>query len=52
MSSDTDPDTTEGGIECPFCGSTDTTLERTRGPGLCRTVHHCQACDQPFEEFS
>ncbi|MGM0605278.1 MAG: hypothetical protein ACQETB_06360 [Halobacteriota archaeon] len=39
-------------VRCPVCGSTDTKLERTRGPGLCRTVHYCTTCQQPFEEFS
>jgi len=41
----------EEGLECPFCGSTDTELERERGPGLCRRVHYCNDCQQPFEQF-
>lgn len=45
------PASEEGGQECPFCGSADTSLERERGPGLCRRVHYCHACQQPFEQF-
>lgn len=44
--------TNDNAIECPFCGSEKTRVERKRGPGLCRTVHYCTACSQPFEEFS
>jgi transcriptional regulator NrdR family protein len=43
-----DPDE---GMECPFCGSTNTELERERGPGRCRRVHYCNDCEQPFEQF-
>ena len=42
----------ERGLRCPYCGSSDTELERERGPGLCRRVHYCHECTQPFEEFS
>ena len=37
--------------ECPFCGSTSTTLENPFGPTLCRAIYHCTACRQPFEQF-
>ena len=41
-----------GGLTCPYCESEHTHVERERGPGLCRTVHYCEDCQQPFEEFS
>ncbi|HEY7024664.1 MAG TPA: 1,2-phenylacetyl-CoA epoxidase subunit PaaD [Candidatus Limnocylindrales bacterium] len=37
--------------ECPFCGSRNTTLENAFGPTLCRAIHHCADCRQPFEQF-
>lgn len=36
---------------CPFCGSTSTTLDNPFGPTLCRAIYHCNACNQPFEQF-
>ncbi|WP_425607635.1 hypothetical protein [Natribaculum luteum] len=45
-------DTPQDDIVCPFCGSADTHVEQQRGPALCRTVHYCNTCQQPFEEFS
>jgi ring-1,2-phenylacetyl-CoA epoxidase subunit PaaD len=36
---------------CPYCGSTDTTMDSPFGPALCRSTHHCSACRQPFEAF-
>ena len=38
-------------VECPYCGSTSTTLENVFGPTQCRSIHHCAACRQPFEAF-
>ncbi len=35
--------------ECPYCGSTDTEREHPKGPSLCRSMHYCNGCDQPFE---
>jgi ring-1,2-phenylacetyl-CoA epoxidase subunit PaaD len=37
--------------KCPYCGSTDTTLENLFGPTPCRSVRYCNACRQPFEQF-
>ena len=37
--------------ECPYCGSRNTTLENAFGPTLCRSIHHCADCRQPFEQF-
>lgn len=42
---------TEGGAECPFCGSRETVLESAFGATLCRTNHFCRACRNPFEAF-
>jgi ring-1,2-phenylacetyl-CoA epoxidase subunit PaaD len=36
-------------VRCPHCGSRRTTLENAFGPTQCRTIHHCEACRQPFE---
>ena len=38
-------------VECPYCGSTRTTLENVFGPTQCRSIRHCAACRQPFEAF-
>ncbi|WP_165875170.1 1,2-phenylacetyl-CoA epoxidase subunit PaaE [Natrarchaeobius chitinivorans] len=41
----------DGGVECPYCGSTDTVREHPKGPSLCRSMHYCNGCEQPFERF-
>lgn len=38
-------------VPCPYCGSRRTTLDNVFGPTLCRAIHHCAACRQPFEAF-
>lgn len=38
-------------VACPYCGSSETTLENAFGPTQCRTIRHCAACRQPFEAF-
>ena len=38
-------------VSCPYCGSTETTLENVFGPTQCRSIRHCAACRQPFEAF-
>ncbi|HEX6723807.1 MAG TPA: 1,2-phenylacetyl-CoA epoxidase subunit PaaD [Gaiella sp.] len=40
-----------GPFRCPWCGSTDTTLENVFGPTPCRSLRYCNACRQPFEQF-
>jgi hypothetical protein len=42
----------EGAAECPYCGSTDTEREHPKGPSLCRSMHFCNDCEQPFEKIS
>jgi ring-1,2-phenylacetyl-CoA epoxidase subunit PaaD len=37
--------------KCPYCGSTDTTLENIFGPTPCRSLRYCNGCSQPFEQF-
>jgi ring-1,2-phenylacetyl-CoA epoxidase subunit PaaD len=39
------------GFRCPYCGSTDTTLENLFGPTPCRSIRYCRSCRQPFEQF-
>ncbi|MHB8469915.1 MAG: 1,2-phenylacetyl-CoA epoxidase subunit PaaD, partial [Gaiellaceae bacterium] len=36
---------------CPYCGSTETTLENIFGPTPCRSLRYCESCRQPFEQF-
>lgn len=38
-------------VACPFCGSADTVTDNPFGSTLCRSVHYCNACRQPFEAF-
>ncbi|WP_201292918.1 1,2-phenylacetyl-CoA epoxidase subunit PaaE [Halobacterium bonnevillei] len=52
--SDPDPSTTtsqEDPVACPYCGSTNTERDHPKGPGLCRSMHFCRNCEQPFEQF-
>ncbi len=41
--------TVEGVVPCPLCGSERTRLDNLFGPTLCRTIHWCPDCRQPFE---
>jgi ring-1,2-phenylacetyl-CoA epoxidase subunit PaaD len=38
-------------IPCPFCGSTNTSLQSEFGATACKSLHTCHACRQPFEHF-
>ena len=38
-------------VRCPYCGSSDTVTENPFGPTLCRALHYCNSCQQPFEQF-
>jgi ring-1,2-phenylacetyl-CoA epoxidase subunit PaaD len=38
-------------VQCPYCGSSRTTLENVFGPTQCRSIRHCADCRQPFESF-
>lgn len=38
-------------LTCPFCGSRQTDLESSFGPTLCRSIHFCRDCRNPFEGF-
>lgn len=50
-STETDADGDVDPIECPYCGSSDTVREHPKGPSLCRSIHYCNACNEPFEAF-
>lgn len=36
-------------VPCPLCGGRRTRLDNLFGPTLCRTIHWCPDCRQPFE---
>ena len=38
-------------FRCPYCGSSETTLENIFGPTPCRSLRYCRSCRQPFEQF-
>jgi ring-1,2-phenylacetyl-CoA epoxidase subunit PaaD len=38
-------------FRCPYCSSSDTTLENIFGPTPCRSLRYCRGCRQPFEQF-
>jgi ring-1,2-phenylacetyl-CoA epoxidase subunit PaaD len=38
-------------VNCPYCGSADTSLESAFGSTLCRAIHYCHNCQQSFEQF-
>ena len=37
--------------ECPYCGSTNTSLRNAFGPTLCRMTWYCHDCRDAFEQF-
>ncbi|QSE97195.1 1,2-phenylacetyl-CoA epoxidase subunit PaaD [Fulvivirga lutea] len=37
--------------ECPNCGSTDSVMKTPFGPTACRSIHHCNSCQETFEQF-
>lgn len=36
-------------VDCPFCGSSYTSMENVFGPTACRSILYCTACRNPFE---
>ena len=38
-------------VTCPYCDSTNTTIKNSFGSTLCRAIHYCNNCQQPFEQF-
>jgi len=36
-------------VDCPYCGSTYTTLDNIFGPTACRSILYCKQCKNPFE---
>lgn len=41
----------EAPARCPRCGSHDTVMKNAFGPTLCREIHWCHPCGEPFEAF-
>lgn len=42
-------DSGEWHVDCPYCGSTYTTLDNIFGPTACRSILYCKGCKNPFE---
>jgi len=38
-------------VACPYCGSAQTELRSAFGSTSCKSIHFCNACRQPFEQF-
>ncbi len=38
-------------VQCPWCGSRNTTLKSEFGSTACKAIHVCNECRQPFDEF-
>jgi ring-1,2-phenylacetyl-CoA epoxidase subunit PaaD len=36
-------------VDCPYCGSTYTTIDNIFGPTACRSILYCKGCKNPFE---
>ncbi|MBU8906446.1 1,2-phenylacetyl-CoA epoxidase subunit PaaD [Desertibacillus haloalkaliphilus] len=36
-------------VDCPYCGSTYTSMENIFGPAACRSILYCKSCKNPFE---
>lgn len=36
---------------CPNCGSDNTTVKNEFGSTLCRSIHYCSHCQEPFQAF-
>ncbi|KGX90192.1 1,2-phenylacetyl-CoA epoxidase subunit PaaD [Pontibacillus marinus] len=45
----THSDSGEWHVDCPYCGSTYTTMENIFGPTACRSILYCKGCKNPFE---
>ena len=38
-------------VPCPRCDGTNTQLQNTFGPTLCRAMHYCNDCHEAFQQF-
>ena len=38
-------------VPCPRCDSLNTVVRTNFGPTLCRAMHTCPVCQEPFEQF-
>lgn len=36
-------------VDCPYCGSSFTTMDNLFGPAACRSILYCKDCKNPFE---
>lgn len=39
----------DGTVRCPHCSSTNTHAEREFGSAVCKSLHYCDSCRNPFE---
>lgn len=42
----------DGPTTCPYCGGEDTVRDHRKGPSLCRSIHFCRDCQEPFEAMA
>jgi ring-1,2-phenylacetyl-CoA epoxidase subunit PaaD len=38
-------------VACPFCGSSNTLMKSEFGSTACKSIHFCNSCHQPFDQF-
>ncbi len=38
-------------VQCPWCGSRNTSLKSEFGSTACKAIHVCKECGEPFDEF-
>ncbi len=38
-------------VECPYCRSSNTTERSEFGSTACKSIHFCNSCHQPFDQF-
>ena len=48
----TETGTDDAPAACPYCGGRNTEQEHPKGPSLCRSMHYCHDCEEPFEAFA
>ncbi|MFD2923082.1 1,2-phenylacetyl-CoA epoxidase subunit PaaD [Halobacillus naozhouensis] len=39
----------EWSVDCPYCGSSFTSMDNVFGPTACRSILYCGSCKNPFE---
>jgi ring-1,2-phenylacetyl-CoA epoxidase subunit PaaD len=38
-------------VRCPLCGSTDTQKTSECGACMCKSLHECRTCGEPFDHL-